>query len=67
MRKYNELLHAFFFFGGIFPVLIYDNLSTAVEKILGGRDGFGERDSVSSRRTRVLSPFTRFGQRPRKE
>jgi len=26
------------FFGGVFPVLIYDNLSTAVQKILRGKD-----------------------------
>ncbi len=29
--------HAFQFFGGVFPVLIYDNLSTAVQKVLRGR------------------------------
>ena len=31
-------LHAFQFFGGIFPVLIYDNLTPAVRKILQGRN-----------------------------
>jgi transposase len=30
-------LHAFEFFGGIFPVLIYDNLTTAVRKVLQGK------------------------------
>ncbi len=30
-------LHAFEFFGGIFPVLIYDNLTVAVRKILRGK------------------------------
>lgn len=31
-------LHGFEFFGGIFPVLIYDNLTTAVRKVLQGRN-----------------------------
>jgi len=35
---FDAHIHAFSFFGGIFPVLIYDNLSTAVEKVLRGRD-----------------------------
>lgn len=30
-------IHAFSFYGGIFPVLIYDNLTTAVQKVLRGR------------------------------
>jgi transposase len=30
-------IRGFSFFGGIFPVLIYDNLSTAVQKILRGK------------------------------
>jgi len=29
--------HPFQFFGGVFPVLIYDNLTTAVQKVLRGR------------------------------
>jgi transposase len=29
---------AFAFFGGVFPVLIYDNLTTAVRKVMRGRD-----------------------------
>jgi len=35
---FDAHIHAFSFFGGIFPVLIYDNLTTAVEKVLQGRD-----------------------------
>lgn len=31
-------IHAFVFFGGIFPALIYDNLTTAVWKVLRGKD-----------------------------
>ena len=30
-------IEAFSFFGGIFPVLIYDNLTTAVQKVLRGK------------------------------
>lgn len=35
---FDAHLHAFEFFGGIFRVLIYDNLTTAVRKILRGKD-----------------------------
>ncbi len=35
---FDAHLHAFEFFGGIFPVFIYDNLTTAVQKILRGRN-----------------------------
>jgi transposase len=31
-------MRGFSFFGGVFPVLIYDNLTTAVEKVLRGKD-----------------------------
>ena len=31
-------IRAFGFYGGIFPVLIYDNLGTAVDKVLRGKD-----------------------------
>ena len=31
-------IRAFDFYGGVFPVLIYDNLTTAVEKVLKGKD-----------------------------
>jgi hypothetical protein len=34
---FDAHLHAFDFFGGIFPVLIYDNLTSAVRKVLRGR------------------------------
>ncbi len=34
---FDAHLHAFQFFGGIFPVLIYDNLTPAVRKVLQGR------------------------------
>ncbi len=34
---FDAHIHAFQFFGGIFPVLIYDNLTTAVRKVLDGK------------------------------
>lgn len=34
---FDAHIQAFIFFGGIFPVLIYDNLTTAVRKILQGK------------------------------
>lgn len=35
---FDAHIHAFSFFGGVFPVLIYDNLTTAVYKVLCGRN-----------------------------
>jgi transposase len=35
---FDAHIHAFEFFGGVFPVLIYDNLTTAVQKVLRGKD-----------------------------
>lgn len=34
---FDAHIHAFAYFGGVFPVLVYDNLTTAVKKILRGR------------------------------
>ena len=34
---FDAHIHAFHFFGGVFPVLIYDNLTTAVRKVLRGK------------------------------
>lgn len=31
-------VHAFAFFGGVFPVLVYDNLTAAVRKVMYGKD-----------------------------
>ena len=41
---FDAHLHGFQFFGGVFPVLIYDNLTTAVRKVLQGRNRI-EQDS----------------------
>lgn len=35
---FDAHIHAFHFFGGVFPVLIYDNLTAAVRKVLQGRE-----------------------------
>lgn len=35
---FDAHIHSFQFFGGVFPVLIYDNLTTAVRKIFAGRN-----------------------------
>jgi len=35
---FDAHVHAFTFFGGVFPVLVYDNLRSAVEKVLTGRN-----------------------------
>lgn len=34
---FDAHLHAFAFFGGIFPVLVYDNLTSAVKKVCRGK------------------------------
>jgi transposase len=34
---FDAHIHAFEFFGGVFPTLVYDNLSSAVQKVLIGR------------------------------
>ena len=43
---FDAHLQAFDFFGGIFPIVIYDNLTTAVRKILRGRNR-QEQDSFA--------------------
>jgi transposase len=35
---FDAHIQAFSYFGGVFPVLIYDNLTTAVQKVLVGKD-----------------------------
>jgi len=47
-------LHAFEFFGGVFPVLVYDNLKSAVQKILSGR---GRIEQESFQRFRAYYTF----------
>jgi len=34
---FDAHIHGFNFFGGVFPVIIYDNLTTAVKKVLKGK------------------------------
>jgi hypothetical protein len=41
---FDAHIHAFNFFGGIFPTLVYDNLTTAIKEVLRGR-GRVEQDS----------------------
>jgi transposase len=47
-------LHAFAFFGGVFPALVYDNLKSAVQKILSGR---GRIEQESFQRFRAYYTF----------
>lgn len=39
-------LHAFAFFGGVFPTLVYDNLTSAVKKVLCGRGRIEQEEFV---------------------
>jgi transposase len=58
---FDAHIHAFSFFCGIFPVLIYDNLTTAVNKVLRGRErieqeGFGKFKAYYSFDARFCNP-----------
>ena len=58
---FDAHIHAFSFFGGIFPTLIYDNLTTAVNKVLRGRErieqeGFGKFRAYYSFDARFCNP-----------
>jgi transposase len=41
---FDAHIQAFSYFGGIFPVLIYDNLTTVVQKILIGKDRICQKE-----------------------
>ena len=54
-------IQAFSFFGGVFPVIIYDNLTTAVRKVLQGRnrieqEGFSKFKAYYSFEARFCNP-----------
>jgi len=54
-------IHAFSFYGGVFPVLIYDNLTTAIQKVLRGKDrvereGFSKFKAYYSFEARFCNP-----------
>jgi transposase len=58
---FDAHIKAFQFFGGVFPVLIYDNLTTAVHKILQGRgrieqDGFRKFKAFHNFEARFCNP-----------
>jgi len=46
---FDAHLHGFQFFGGVFPVLIYDNLTTAVRKVMQGRNRIEQESFVKFR------------------
>lgn len=46
---FDAHLYAFEFFGGIFPVLIYDNLTSAVRKVLRGKNRIEQEAFVTFR------------------
>jgi len=49
-------IEAFRFFGGVFPVLIYDNLTSAVQKVLKGKDRRQQEAFVKFRSYYNFSP-----------
>jgi len=58
---FDAHIHAFDFFGGVFPRLIYDNLTSAVAKVLCGRDrieqeAFGKFKAYYSFEARFCNP-----------
>ncbi|MCK5509868.1 MAG: DDE-type integrase/transposase/recombinase, partial [Desulfobacterales bacterium] len=46
---FDAHIQAFSYFGGIFPVLIYDNLTTAVQKVLVGKDRILQKEFTKFR------------------
>jgi transposase len=46
---FDAHIHAFSFFGGIFPTLVYDNLSSAIKDILRGRQRIEQESFVKFR------------------
>jgi len=46
---FDAHIQAFSYFGGIFPVLIYDNLTTAVRKVLVGKDRILQKEFIKFR------------------
>lgn len=58
---FDAHVHAFGFFGGVFPVIVYDNLTSAVRKVLAGRgrieqEGFHKLRSYYSFDARFCNP-----------
>jgi transposase len=49
-------IHAFEFFGGIYPVLVYDNLSSAVKQILRGKNRREQESFIKFRAYYNFSP-----------
>lgn len=43
---FDAHVHAFSYFGGVFPVLIYDNLTTAVQKVLLGKNRILQKEFI---------------------
>ena len=43
---FDAHIQAFSYFGGIFPVLIYDNLATAVQKVFVGKDRILQKEFI---------------------
>ena len=43
---FDAHIQAFSYFGGIFPVLIYDNLTTAVQRVLVGKDRILQKEFI---------------------
>jgi|ETNmetMinimDraft_15_1059895.scaffolds.fasta_scaffold25302_2 transposase len=46
---FDAHIHAFSYFGGVYPVLVYDNLTTAVKRVLKGRSRLQQNSFVSFR------------------
>ena len=52
---FDAHVHAFAFFGGVFPTLVYDNLTSAVLKVMKGKD---RREQEAFQRFRSYYNFT---------
>ena len=51
-------VHAFAYFGGVFPMVIYDNLKTVVKRVLLGSKRLEQREFQHFRSHYELTPLS---------
>jgi transposase len=62
---FDTHVHAFNFFGGVFPTIVYDNLTSAVQKVLKGRarieqEGFRKLKAYYNFEARFCNPAAAY-------
>jgi hypothetical protein len=64
---FDAHLHAFRFFNGVFPALVYDNLTSAVKQVYEAEAGWSRPSLPSSTLTIILRPASVIRRRPTKK